>query len=192
MALTEYRISKIKVQMHDYRELHAAAVEASKAARLAAGKAPIPGRITDDQARKTFLDQGNVMKAKAFNELTDWKKQLNQAQVAAPSEEQLRTIQAFKLRSPKTMTREEYQAAAQAVADSVSSNFSAYATISSLASENGAHLAPHPLESEIKAYGDAEHNLRSYFNPSVDVDGNGPTAALEALTGMVLDELKGE
>ena len=179
----------LKKELHDYREAHVRAQESSKAARLAAGKAPIAGKITEEYDRNMFLNKGIALKNKALSELEEWRKHVNAAKVEAPSDEALRAIQAFKLRSPKTMTREEYQAEAQQLADSVGSNYSAYSTIRDIAAENGAHIQPHKLAAEIEAFDSVEHNIRSYFNPVVDVDNSGPSAGQEALHAMILDEL---
>ncbi|MCR4606423.1 MAG: hypothetical protein K5771_01685 [Oscillospiraceae bacterium] len=194
MAYTSKTLIKqnLKAEMHDYRMAHEQAQEASKAARLAAGKAPISGKITEDNQRRWFINKGTVLKDKALRELDYWRDQVTRAKTTAPSEDALRAIQAFKLRSPKTMTREEYQAEAQELADSVKDNYSAYATIYDIAAENGAHIALHPFAEEIKAFESVEHNIRSYFNPVIDAGGSGPSAGREALNAMILDELMGE
>ena len=198
MAYTNKKLiaQNLKKQMHEYRALYENIAENSRQqvlAALPAGSSMVPatGVIYGDDYKHRFTERGNALKQKALDELSEWRKQVSATKTAAPSDEAVRAVQIFQQRNSKSMTREQYQAEAQELADAYGDNYLTYCAIRDIAREGGAHVNPHPLVADIEAFDAVERNVRSFFNPAESLSRGCPSSGKEALTGMVVDELMG-
>lgn len=196
MAYTNKNLisGNLKKALRTYRELYEQTAEASRQealAKLPAGATKLPeaGRILDDAHRLSFLEQGEAIKAKALSELDEWRKSVTAAKTDAPSDEALRAIQAFKMRNPKAMTREEFSAEAQSLADRYGGCYQAYQVIHDYAAENGARIKPHALAADVESFTVVEKAVRDYINPQRDVKYGGPSAGKEDFISWCFDDL---
>ena len=201
MAYTSKKLiaQNLKKNLREYRELYENAVRDSYEATLRShvdNGSPMPakGKIVTEQHRESFINQGRALREKTLHELDEWRKQVNKAKAAAPSDDATRAVQAFQQINPKTLTREAYQAEAQNIADQYGDNYLTYMALKGIALAGDARLDPHPLVAEIENFESIERLVSDYFNPyeaasTTLLRPSLPTAGKESFAAFFIDEL---
>ena len=201
MAYTSKKLiaENIKKRLHEYRELYenTAAISREDVIRALPAGAPKPaaGKILTAEHKQFFKEKGNELRAKTLSELDEWRKEVNKAKAAPPSDECVRAIQMFERLNPKSMTREEYQREAENINNNYGDNYLAYKALKSIAAAGGAHINPHPLVVEVENFESVERAIKSYIDPYAVTEGaheqHVPTAGGASFLGFFFDELLG-
>ena len=138
---------------------------------------PVPptGYLYGDAAKNTFKEKSTIYRRAALEALEDWRKDVARMKAAAPSEEALRTITAFKLINPEGMTKEQYREEVQNLVDTFGDNYMINQALVSMANSAGVMVSSHPLAAEAENFEDVERNINNAFD--------GFSAALDAPNG---------
>lgn len=199
MAYTSKKLiaQNLKKALHEYRALYENIAELSREEVMRTlpegARKPAAGKILTEQHKQLFRDKGNELRSKALGELDEWRKEVNKAKAAAPSDEAVRAVQIFQQRDPKRMTRKEYQEEAQNIADAYGDNYLTYQALKDIAAQGGARLNPHPLVAEIENFDSVERSIKNFIDPWKTTNGtfgqDVPTAGSESFVAFFLDEL---
>lgn len=127
-------------------------------------QAPPKGRFYDEESRKKYADALKDCKVRALDAVALYAGSLDYDLAAAPSEEALRAVEAFKLIDPKTVSIEDYTRRLNALNKAYGDNVTISSVLTTLGKEKGIHLERHPSTIAYEDVDGMERTVSSFFN----------------------------
>lgn len=165
----EQAADRIKAAYSEIKPMYDQTAEKSRAeymANLPVGQ-PIPqeGIIYGETNKGDFKNFVSGQRQKALSTLSDYRDSIDDSMAAAPTDEALRAVQAFALRDPDSMTREEYADQVDRLMKRYGGNYTAYMTLYDMAVKKGIlDFKKHPLAYEAEDIGRLEREIPRYFD----------------------------
>lgn len=158
----------IKSAYRDLQSLYNETARRSRSEALAMLKpgqiAPEEGKIYGDAHRANFAAAAGALRHKATEAVQQYKRELDNDMLIAPSEEAMRVLQAFSLEKADS-NKERYAARVKSMADKFGDNYTFYRALVNVAAENGVHALPtHPLEVSMENCEAVTRSINSAFD----------------------------
>ena len=150
---------------------------------------PPKGRFYDSARKDQFTAFVSQQRNKALEALSVYRTDIDNAMSIAPTDEALRAVQAFSLRNPDSMTKEEYSAEIGRLMTRYGANYSIYMGLHDMAAKAGIHgFSKHPLATEAEKADQAKELVIRSFNGVSMVYNNAPTDGQKAMFDYSIDQ----
>ncbi len=150
---------------------------------------PPKGRFYDSARKDQFTAFVTQQRNKALEALSVYRTNIDNAMSIAPTDEALRAVQAFSLRNPDSMTREEYSAEVGRLMTRYGANYSIYMGLYDMAAKAGIHgFNKHPLAAEAENIDHAKELVTRSFNGVDMTYHDAPSDGQKAMFDYSLDQ----
>ena len=150
---------------------------------------PPKGRFYDNKRKDQFTAFVTQQRNKALESLSAYRTNIDNAMSFAPTDEALRAVQAFSLRNPDSMTKEEYSAEVGRLMTRYGENYSIYMGLYDMAVKAGLRgISKHPLATEAENIDHAKELVIRSFNGASMAYHDAPSDGQKAMFNLCVDQ----
>ena len=150
---------------------------------------PPKGRFYDSARKDQFTAFVSRQRNKALEALSVYQTNIDNAMSISPTDEALRAVQAFSLRNPDSMSKEEYSAEVGRLMTRYGENYSIYMGLYDMAAKAGIHgFSKHPLVAEAENIDHAKELVSRSFSGVDMAYHDAPSDGQKAMFNLSLDQ----